>query len=69
MAEHRAGAGESVGDLIGRERAVLAFPFGNTPAASVEAEAVGGGLGDPCAHGGALRCCCLVDGVGEFGGK
>ena len=61
--------GESVGELIRSEGAMLAFPFGDPLASGVDPEPMCGGVGDPRADGCAFRRGGLVDGVGEVGGK
>ena len=68
-AQHRSSAGEPIGDLIRSEGTVLALPLSDTLAAGIDPQAMGGGLRDPRAHGGAFRGGGLVDGVGEVGGE
>ena len=68
-AEQRSGAGESLGDLIRSECAVLAFPLGDSLTAGIETQAMGGGLGDPRADGRALCGGRNVDRIGQVGGK
>lgn len=55
--------------ISSREGAVLAFPHGDTLAAGIETEAMGGGVGDPRADRRAFGGGGLVDGIGQVGGK